>query len=168
MPDNGKYSRPLADFLARIDFHAQDVAGRILRGWHWDVSSKAKGIDGLAVPTMSIRGLKDLPGLRIYLPELSETFRPARHTDGLITINILVSTKRTDGVIDWVNGIQKVVDALQNSPTDPWVAKAIDGTVQHFRWEAKDNFILENSLNSHLSLSLHPIVGDVGKHRNTA
>jgi hypothetical protein len=158
----------MADFLARINFHAQDVPGRILRGWHWDVSAKAKGADGLAVPTMSIRGLADLPGLRIYLPDLSETFRPARHTDGTIKINILVATKRTNGVVTFIDGIQKVVDALQNSATDPWSAQAIDGTVKHFDWEAKDNFILENSLNSHLSISLHPRVGDVGNHRNTA
>lgn len=168
MPDNGKYSRPLADFLARIAFQSADVSGRILRGWHWDVSSKATGAAALAVPTMSIRGLKDLPGVRIYLPDISETFRPARHTDGVFTIKLLVSTLRTDGAVAWVDGIQKVIDALQNTPTDPWEPKAIAGTVQHFAWKTEDNFILDNSLNAHLSISLHPQVGDVGKHRNTA
>jgi hypothetical protein len=158
----GKYSTPLADLLARIEWHAANIDGRILRGWHWDISSKG----GLAIPVASVRGLADLPGLRIYLPEISETFRPARHTDGTITFGLLVATQRTKGVVEFARGIEKVIDALQLTPTDPPVQKALAGTMRHFDWKAGDHFILENSLNAQVTISAHPAVGDVGNHRN--
>lgn len=163
MPEQeGKYSLPMADFLARIEWQAASIPGRILRGWHWDVSSKG----GLAIPMSSVRGLADLPGLRIYLPDINETFRPARHTDGTITFALLIATAREGGVVEFIRGIEKVIDALQLTPTDPPAPKALAGTMQHFTWKAGDNFILPNSINGQITISAHPAVGDVGNHRN--
>lgn len=151
----------MVDFIGRIEYHAAQP-GRILAGWQWDISSKG----GLSVPTSAIRGLAGLPGLRIYLPDMSETFRPARHTDGIIVIKLLVATAREGGVLEWTQGIEKVIDALQTRRDGTGERAAIAGTVRHFDWKTEDNFILENSLNSHLSISLHTAVGDVGNHRN--
>lgn len=159
MPD-GKYSTPLADFVTRLKWHA--APGRILAGWKWDITAKG----GLTIPTMSIRGIRDLPHLRLYLPDITGSFRPSRHTDGQITFNLLVSTQRTKDVVEFVRGIEKVIDALQLTATDPPVAKALAGSLKHFEWKATDHFILEQSCNAQVSITVHPRVGDVGNNRN--
>ena len=156
---DGKYSTPMADFIARLKYHA--APGKILAGWHWDITAKG----GLSIPTMSIRGIRDLPHLRLYLPHINESFRPARHTDGFLTFHLLVSTQRTKDVVEFLRGIEKVIDALQLTATDPPVPKALAGTVQHFDWKAEDHFILENSLNAQVSITAHPRVGEVGNRR---
>lgn len=156
----GKYSRPLADFLARIEYHAKP--GRLLAGWRWDISTKG----GLNVPTSSVRGLDDLPGLRLYIPEINESFRPARHTDGTISFALLIATKREGGVLELIRGIEKVIDALQLTASATPEKKALAGTVRHFDWKAGDHFILPTSINAQVTITAHPKVGDVGNHRN--
>lgn len=158
----GKYSAPMADLLARIEYHGADIEGRLLRGFHWDISSKG----GLAIPTMSIRGETDLPHLRLYLPEISESFRPARHTDGILTLSLMIATQRTLGVVAFVQQVEKVMDALQLTATTPAVPKALTGTLRHFDWKLQDNFILETSIQGQVSISAHPRVGDVGNRRS--
>lgn len=157
----GRYSTPVADFLARLEYHAADVPGRLLQGFKWDISSKA----GLSTPTMSVRGELDLPHLRIYLPEISENYRPTRHTDGTLTINLMVATNRTLGVVAFLQAVEKVMDALQLTATDPPAAHALAGTLRHFDWKMQDNFILEVSIQGQVSISAHPRVGDVGNRR---
>lgn len=157
----GRYSDILNDLIERIEYHAADEVGRILRGWKWSLSNKG----GLDVPTSDTVGVKDLPGFRIYIPEISEQFAPARHINGALTINMLVATKRELGLVASLASLESVMDALQLTADGALAKKALTGTTRHFDWKAQDSFILENSINWQVSISTHPKIGEVGTRR---
>jgi hypothetical protein len=157
----GKYSTPLADFVARLNWHTVEgeTPARLLAGVKWEIT------DGKVVPTADVQGLKDLPGLRLYLPQLRESFRPARNLDGTITLNLLIATAREAGIVSWIQTVEKVMDALQYRAADPLATGALAGTLRHFDWSMTDNFIVGNSLNAQVSIVAHTAVREVANRR---
>lgn len=155
----GKYSTPLADFVARLTYHTTPGAARLLDGFRWELD------DGKAVPTESTQGYKDMPALRLYLPSVRENFRPRVNIDGTVDIRLHIASARQEGIVKWMESVEKVMDALQYKAETPLAIGALAGTLRHFDWSMTDNFIAGNSLIAQVIVTTHPNVRQVAGRR---
>jgi hypothetical protein len=102
----GNYAEPVQELIARLNYHVAQ-AGRILFGVRF-----------VPIPTVEVDGQKDLPGLRLYPPSLTEKYRPSgRMSSGLadpsMTIELRLSTARKDGIPSHWEWVEKVLDAIE-------------------------------------------------------
>lgn len=156
----GKYSTPVQDFVQRLSFHAAPATPpRLLTGYRWELEN------GLAVPTESTAGYSDMPAIRLYLPSIRDTFRPARFVDGTLEIKLHIAAARQEGIVNWIKRVETVMDALQYKPQAQRETAALAGTLRHFDWSMTDNFIAGNSLIAQIIVTAHPAARSVGGRR---
>ena len=111
----GRYSSILEALIARIESH--QAADGLLEGWKLVVD-----------PTQEVEGKKDLPVIRLLLPETVESISPVLIADGVLTINLTISTSRKDGLLAFMQGLETVLDALVTND-EGVIDLSIDGTL---------------------------------------
>jgi len=152
MTASGMYSGPVADVIARLDHHTRDVGGRILRGYDWT-----------ATPVREGESADSLPAIRLFAPDIRETFRAARLVTGTLEISVQVAVAREQGLVALMRAVESVADALQTG-TDGAVS-ALAGTAGHFDFRTEGNFAVDSSLNAHLIVSVTPAARAIGRRR---
>lgn len=148
------YSTPVADIIDRLNYHtkAGQTPNRILAGWKFE-----------SIPTSSTEGPKDLPSIRIYVPEVKGKYRPARNEDGTMTFKLLISTKRSDGLVAHLQGVEKVMDALNHNTSG--LIKNIAGLAKPWEWETGENYIVDHSISSEINMALMLQAVELGNRR---
>lgn len=150
-----QFSTIVADIISRLTYHTVDaqVPARMLDGWKFE-----------AVPVASVEGLKDLPALRLYLPDVKGDYRPARNEQSEMEFRMIVATKREDGLVAHFQAVEKVMDALNYTPAGV-LTNAFAGTAKPWSWKTSDNNIVDSSLNSQITIIIEPKVVELGKRR---
>lgn len=141
----GMFSAPIEDLVARLTWQTADIDGRILRGFRW-----------VPIPIGEAEGLADLPGIRLFMPDFRENFRPRALLTGQIGIKLLVATSREKGIVEFTQSLEKVVDALQLKPDNSGESASLEGSAKPFEWLATDNFVTATSLNANVVLMIEP------------
>jgi hypothetical protein len=146
------YSTILADLIARMDYHSADVSGRILRGVKW-----------VKTPVIEGEALTDLPTARLFIPNIKESYKPAKQIFGTIEIMLLVASAREKGVVVNLQWVEKVMDSLQLNTSG--VVAALAGTIKPFDWRTEGNFTVDGSLNAQVIISATPAVRGIAQRR---
>lgn len=149
------FSTPMADIIARLKFHTTlgQTPKRMLDGWKFE-----------DVPLTDVEGLKDLPGVRIYVPDVGGDYRPSRNESGTMKVRLVLATSRKLGLVEHLKGVELVMDALNYSDASGQV-KWLAGSVKPWSWSTEDNFIVDTSINSQVSIVIEPKVVEIGKRR---
>jgi hypothetical protein len=143
----GSYSPIVTEIVARLTYHKAS-AGRILYG----VKSFAP------YPLEETEGLKDLPAIRIWIPDFHEQFRARTIPKASISLNVSVSTARKDGVPNLVAWVEKTLDALDvkadgSGDIDPMMNSTLRIP---FSITSTPGMVHTNSITQLLTLSLVP------------
>jgi len=151
----GNYSAPIEKLVTRLNFHTG--TGQILDGWKFE-----------AVPVQATDGLKDLPGIRLYIPTASEAERGAFVIPSL-TVNILLSTKRTttpNALTEHLKALEKLLDAIDTDENGK-VDAGLGGSLRS-RLTARTGaqYMLDVSVNTELTLNLEPRAAARGSRRS--
>jgi len=151
----GIYSTPVSDLIARLIYQTTSgqTPARLLDGWKFE-----------AIPVASVEGLADLPAIRLYVPDISGTYRPTRLETGSISVRLIISTKRDDGLIALIEKVELVMDAISYD-TAGLRSLALKGTLKPWSWNMGNNFVVDNSLNGQVSITLEPKVAEFGQRR---
>lgn len=101
----GNLTKPIQALIDRLT--AQTATGGMLDGFKF-----------IAAPTTNVHGEKDLPNVRLTVPEYVETLRAASRTQTL-TVHVVLSTKRTtnsNSLIEHFTDLEKLLDAIDCDP----------------------------------------------------
>jgi hypothetical protein len=131
--------------IDRLTYHKADVEGRLLRGMKFE-----------PIPVKDPEGQSDLPVIRLWVPTIRESYRGASLGTGEMTLNLTVSTRRSEGLVKLLEKVELVMDALETSNTG-LVDPGLDGTlVRPFNVSLGGSFVLDLSLNAQLSITAAP------------
>lgn len=153
----GRYSSVVDAINRRINAHR--AAGQMLAG-----------IKFSDTPVVDVEGQSDFPIIRHWLPELGE--RPNGGwaiIDGLMTLNLTVSTSRKVGLVAHIEKLELVMDALE-TPIDGEAAGEGELTVEGATAKPavlamKDPFVTDLSINSQITISVLPKPVSRGRRR---
>lgn len=146
----GNLSEIIQAVEARLTHHAaQD--GRLLSGWKLHFN-----------PEPDVDGARDLPSVRLFLPTHTEGTRPVTIADGKLTVRLYVGTRRSAGTVEHVQGIEKVLDALE-TPTGAvgGTAAALETALERaiargLDIKMTDSFLGDISYNAQIEVTLTP------------
>jgi hypothetical protein len=121
--------------------------GRILAGFKFE-----------AVPAATTEGVKDLPGIRLYIPGVTEIYRGAFVAPGM-TVNLLLATRRTtdpNAIVEHLKALEKLMDALDKNAQGE-VDPGLGGSLRTpMTLRTGSQYVLDLSVNSELTLTLEP------------
>jgi hypothetical protein len=136
-----QFSTTVSDLIARLT--AQNATGNILAGWKL-----------ITIPMASVEGLADLPGVAVYVPAISGTYRPSGIDVGTMRLHLAVATNRLDGLAAHINGVEKVLDAISLDATTGQVQPALKGTRKPFAYSVQTPIVVDTSLTTQLIISV--------------
>ena len=140
------YSPIVTEIIARINYH-KGASGRLLYGVKFQ-----------PYPLEETEGLKDLPMIRLWIPDFNETFRPRTLAKAGMTMNVSVSVARKQGIAVLVQWVEKVMDALDikadgSGDIDPM----LNGTIRlPFSIHTIPGMVHSNSVTQQLTLQFVP------------
>lgn len=141
------YSAILAVLIARLTFHSQPLPGRILRAVKFE-----------PVPTKEIDGVIDFPSIRIFPPDLTETFVHRAPLAATVQIRIQLATARTDGFEALLEFVEQVLDAIETKE-DGTIETTLDHTLRMpLSLKTAGSFTKDLNFAMDLSLQLAPAV----------
>ena len=149
------FTKPITNLIARLNFHVG--VGRILAGFKFE-----------AVPHPSTDGMKDLPGIRLYIPSMTEAYRGSNFVVPSMKVNILLATKRTgnpNAIAAHCTALEKLLDALdlsESGEVDPGLVGALRTPMTAATGE---QYMLDLSVNTELTLNLEPRASARGSRR---
>lgn len=139
----GKYSAVLDALIDRLEFHVG--AGEMLAGMKF-----------VSIPVKDPEGQRDFPVIRLWIPSFRELYRGATLGSGEMTLNLTVSIERSLGLVELLEKVELVMDALETN-TAGSVDPGLDGTlVRPFNVSLGGSFVLDLSLNAQLSITATP------------
>ncbi len=139
----GKYAAVVQKLIDRLTFHVG--AGQMLAGMKF-----------VPIPVKDPEGQSDLPVIRLWVPTVRESYRSASLGTGEMTLNVTVSTERSKGLVELLEKVELVMDALETSSTGS-VDPGLSGTlVRPFNVSLGGSFVLDLSLNAQLSITAAP------------
>lgn len=149
----GIYSKPVELLVARLQGHA--ATGKILEGFKF-----------APLPVEDAGGKQDLPSVRLWIPSVSEGYRPQFVWGARLQFNLTVATAREGGIVGLMEAVEKVMDAAETDPTTNAVDPGLSGTLMTpFSMAVQNVFALDLSLNAELTLQLEPRPRDRGRRR---
>lgn len=151
----GKISAPIERVIKRMEFHSNH-ASRILGGFKW-----------VPFPMTEADGQKDFPTVRLWIPQLSEDYRPSNLAIGTLRLGLHVATERKLGMAVHMEALEKVLDALETTAADQaTIDLGFNGTLRKPMSMAVGNvFALDISVNSEILLTLDLIPYERGRRR---
>ena len=150
----GRYSIPVDGLIAGLSYVA------------WSKQNPPRLLDGLKIipaPRRETEGLKDLPCVRIVIPDFDEVFAPARNIDGTLKVKLTVSDERSKGIANALLTVEKVLDAIQTDPVTGICA--LPGTARHFDCKAEESVSYDNDITIPIIIFLKPFKSEVGKRQ---
>lgn len=96
----GLYSSIIQAVIDRMTYHCKP--GRLLAG-----------VKFVAEPESDIEGADDYPVVRMFVPELTEERHPTFGVDVSGSVNLLVSNRRTAGIVAHAKLLELVLDCLE-------------------------------------------------------
>lgn len=148
----GVYADIISEISTRLNYHVG--SGKMLDGYSYT-----------AVPIVTVDGIDDLPAIRLFVPNLSETYKPKNQGNSSMTANILVSIKREDGVPAVLTAIEKVMDAIETNTSDVIDPGLAGNLLQPLNMQIRNTQTLQNSVNAELSIEVTPKVFGRGNRR---
>lgn len=140
---------PIEKILERLNYQAEDVDGRLLRG-----------VIIHPAPVADVKGLTDFPYVMVMIPDYSEQNHPAALINPVLVVRMVVTVAANPAatalarLLRQVNAVlnslertvdgQNLVDPNLNETTKPLVASS------------GDNFALDLSLNAQLTITIEP------------
>lgn len=137
----GKYSAVVDEIQKRLNHHAADDG--ILEGWK--VSTD---------PISELVGHDDLPCVRILMPRVEERYGPLDVIRPDIEQAFLIGTRRKNGVLGLLQGVECVADALEHD-TNGARDLSFGGLLMSlptFSW--RNQFVTETGLYVHLYMAV--------------
>src|SRR5690606_31886063 len=100
---SGRYSGPWTALKERLEAHC--AAGELLDGYRFEVGAFEEG-----------NGERDLPCVRMELPNIAERYKADQMVGGefVIVLSVTVSRK-TDGIVGSIAAIELVLDAIETN-----------------------------------------------------
>lgn len=139
----GRYSNVVQALIERINSHL--ATDGLLEGFKF-----------ADTPIDDPEGQSDFPVLRLWLPDMTELAHGRNFVDGTMGLKLTVSTSKAAGVVDFVEHVELVLDALELNDQGEkdlsmggTLARPLTATV-------RDCFALGLSLNAHVHLSVLP------------
>lgn len=155
-----RYSAIITAFVSRINAHC--ATGQIL-----------EGINFADVPTMEVKGQKDFPDIRMWMPDITESTHDQLTIvkDGTFKVKFVVATLRTAGVAAHVLVLEKFMDALELSGAtiDLLLGNLLAKPMSISAGEA---FVPDNggavglSMNTHVTVTCVPVACKSGARRS--
>jgi hypothetical protein len=139
----GTYSICVEKLVERLQ--SQLATGKVLAGFKFD-----------PFPSDQQDGASDLPRVRLFLPSITEQFKPRSFTRAVLVVKLIVSTNRVSGVQALVTAVEKVVDAVEMK-ADGTIDPLLEGTLRKpFSWSQSNAFAESVSSNAELTFNLTP------------
>lgn len=148
----GRYSTPIGSLIARLKYHATP---------HQTPARRLAGFKIIETPTTETEGEKDLPNVRVVIPDFNEHFVAARNLDGKIEIKILIGSARAKGLVVLMQVIERVLDAIQTDENG--YVSGLPGLARHFDCKVEGSTSGTTALTAPLTLFLTPVKHEVGK-----
>ncbi len=149
----GRYSAVVTALIDRVQSHL--APGKLLDGYKWE-----------EVPTKEVEGIKDLPVIRLFLPDLKEVPHTSDIVDGEMTFKMTVSTKKSEGIPAFLLKVETVMDALELD-VNLNVNMRLNGTLKKpMNISLQDSYATEISLTAQLLISCLPQFVTRGERRN--
>jgi hypothetical protein len=140
----GSYSTIVEKLVERMQFHTGDT-GTLLQG--------VKFSD---VPVLEVDGEADLPIVRLYIPDIVETFVPGALCKAMLVLRMTIATKRSDGIASHITKVEKVIDALEVNALGV-VDSKLEGSIrQPFSLKTSDATVTSISITTQLSITVTP------------
>ena|SRR6185369_9088732 len=151
----GKYSAVVSAVQGRLDGHVG--TGKILQGWKVKMG-----------PLAEVEGEKDFPTVRIWVPDLTQVEHTRIVGEGGMTLKLSISSSRKAGLVQWIEDVEKVLDAIETDHTTGNLDLGLNGTLQRpMLPQVQDNFANELSINAQIRLSVMPRLFTRGARRAT-
>jgi len=154
----GNLSRPLAEMIARLEYHATSA------------QVPARLLDGLKFYPAGIQrteGQDDFPYCEFKGMTGGESYRGAGRV-GLAQPSLIllfeIANKRGDGHPALMTWVEKVLDAIETDITGA-VKPSLNGTRRPFDVAITQNFTLDASLNAVITVTVEPKIVERGKRR---
>src|SRR5688572_12919289 len=96
----GRYSSVINKLIERIQSHI--ATDELLEGFKFEPT-----------PIEDPEGQSDFPGIRLWMPDLAEVHHGPHFVDGAMTLKLSVSTSKAGGMVDFMESLELVLDALE-------------------------------------------------------
>jgi hypothetical protein len=139
----GLYSAPVAAIIARLQ--AATATGKLLEGVKFE-----------PYPIKDVEGETDMPSVRMFVPDLTETFVAKTTNRTSMVVPIMVATKRTSGCAVLMELVEKVLDVIERDASGN-VDVTINSTCRKpFDVKSSENQASEVSLHARLLITIKP------------
>ncbi len=121
-------------------------------------------------PLETVEGEKDYPIIRIWIPELLLSPHARFVGEGAMTLMVTVATSRKLGLVNWIETVEKVLDAIEKDHTTGEIGLSLNNTLEvPMVPQVRNNFAPENglSINALITLSVMPKLFTRGNRRST-
>lgn len=149
----GNYSAPIKEVIDRLTFHTG--SGQLLAGLKFR-----------SVPQAQVDGRDDLPNLTLMAPRITEGYR-VDNIVGRITVELGLSVERANGMEVLMQWVEKVLDALEMTGSDPTIYNPNLKSMKPFEASVPNTFALDLSLNAHITITIEPKPRHRGNRRAT-
>lgn len=140
---------PIETLIARLQYQAADVDGRLLRGTTIHPA-----------PLADVKGATDFPYVMVMIPDYSEQNHARALINPVLTLRLVVSVAATPAETGLtrllrqtaavLNSLERTIDG--NDRVDP----NLNDTTKPFSASTGDNFALDLSLNAQLTITIEP------------
>jgi hypothetical protein len=150
----GTYSAAVSALASRLT--ASTAAGKVLAG-----------VTFIPYPHTEEEGQRQLPCVRMFPADLTETPVPRGPTKATVTVRLIVATQRSEGVAANLALCEKVLDATEIDPATSLVDVRLGGNVRApASIKMEGSHTTELSINGQIMLELTPMkVPQHGKRR---
>jgi hypothetical protein len=138
------YASPIQAVIERLKWHIENHHGLL------------SGVKFKDYPRVETIGKADLPEVRLFIPDFTETHNMRRLLTCSINLNLLVATVREKGIAELTGLAEKVLDALEIG-TDLAIDARINGSLRYpFSWKTDKSFAEDVSSNLQIVLTMVP------------
>lgn len=149
----GRYASILSALVARIEGHRAE--GGLLAAYKFEQT-----------PIKEPEGQKDLPVLRLWLPDINEAAHAINIVDGTFGLKLTISCARKLGLVALMEQVEIVIDTIETDPATGETDLSLSNTLARpMIVQVKDSFILDLSSNVHIYISALPKAVARGRRR---